>query len=116
MHKADDYTRKAVIERVIDGDTFSCVIDMGLRIYKRAKVRVLGVNCPELKGQSKAAGMLAKAFTKDWFAENKDFIIQTVNEGREDSFGRLLANVYSVTGQSLGDALLENGLAEKYAG
>lgn len=116
MNTLDDYTRKATIERVVDGDTFTCTIDLGLRIYKRVTIRLYGVNCPETKGATKAAGMEAKAFTKDWFAKNKEFLVKTLNLGKEDSFGRLLAEVKGLDGDYLADCLMDYNHAVAYKG
>jgi micrococcal nuclease len=115
MDLIDDYSRKATIERVIDGDTFVCMIDMGLRIYKRVTVRVFGLNCPEKTGLTKAQGLRSKDYTKGWFASNKEFMIRTVNKGKEDSFGRLIAEVASIDNNySLSEGLLAFGLAVPY--
>lgn len=115
MILTDDYLRKATIERVIDGDTFICIIDLGLRIYKKATVRLNGVDCPEIKGINKAAGIVAKNFTKEWFSKNTEFIILTLNSGKEDSFGRLLAEVYPINDDnSLSQTLLTNKLAVQH--
>jgi micrococcal nuclease len=109
----DNYTRNAELVRVIDGDTFECLIDMGLRIYVKKKIRVYGINCPEMKGLSKPEGQRAKKFAQEWFKNNLEFTVRTVNDGLEDSFGRLIAVVESSTG-TLEQALLDNGLAIKF--
>ena len=116
MDLKDDYSRRAEIIRVVDGDTIECTIDLGLKIYKKTKIRIFGINCPETKGDSKPAGLVSKAFTKEWFATNKEFMVRTVNQGKEDSFGRLIAEVSSMDGVSLGDTLLGLGYAVKYEG
>jgi micrococcal nuclease len=107
----DDYLRKAEIIRVVDGDTIECMIDLGLRTYRKTKLRVFGVNCPETKGPTKADGLISKTFTKEWFNTNKEFMVRTVNNGKEDSFGRLIAEVISVGGESLGTTMISLGLA-----
>lgn len=107
----DDYLRKAEIIRVVDGDTIECMIDLGLRTYRKTRLRVFGVNCPETKGPTKADGLISKAFTKEWFNVNKEFMVRTVNNGKEDSFGRLIAEVISVDGQLLGATMIGLGLA-----
>ena len=107
----DDYLRKAEIIRVVDGDTIECMIDLGLRTYRKTKLRVFGINCPETRGPTKADGLISKAFTKEWFNVNKEFMVRTVNNGKEDSFGRLIAEVISVDGQLLGATMIGLGLA-----
>ena len=107
----DDYLRKAEIIRVVDGDTIECMIDLGLRTYRKTKLRVLGINCPETRGPTKADGLISKAFTKEWFSNNKEFMVRTVNNGKEDSFGRLIGEVISIDGESLGTTMISLGLA-----
>ena len=107
----DDYLRKAEIIRVVDGDTIECMIDLGLRTYRKTRLRVFGINCPETRGATKADGLIRQAFTKEWFNVNKEFMVRTVNNGKEDSFGRLIAEVISVDGQLLGATMIGLGLA-----
>jgi micrococcal nuclease len=106
---SEQYIRNATLCRVIDGDTLVLDIDLGFGIWKiNQKVRVLGVNCPEMRGgsnESKAAGRDAKAFTQSWF-DGRAITIRTVLEKVDiDSFGRVLAEVWQ-GGRSLGAELL----------
>lgn len=50
----------ATVDHVVDGDTLWAVIDLGLRMSVRVKVRVRGINAPELK--AKPAGPDAAMF------------------------------------------------------
>lgn len=105
------YIRNAYLVRVIDGDTLVLDIDLGFGIWRRdQKVRVLGVNCSELRGgtpESKAAGRDAKAFTQSWF-KGRDLTIRTElvdKDNNTDSFGRVLAEIWQ-DDRSLGVALV----------
>lgn len=42
------YTYKALVEKVIDGDTIWLNIDLGFSCWARQKVRFRGIDCPEL--------------------------------------------------------------------
>jgi len=42
----------AIVDRIVDGDTIECYIDMGLRITIKYKVRLLGCNAWELKTEA----------------------------------------------------------------
>ena len=53
---------------VVDGDTFDAELDVWLGLVAVERVRVLGINAPELKGATKEAGLAAKQFTADWLA------------------------------------------------
>lgn len=87
---------------VADGDTIS-VMNGG----KGIKLRVYGVDCPE-GGQP--FGKRAKAFTSDKVYGKQ----VTVATKAMDRYGRTVAMVY-VAGESLGQSLIENGLAWVYA-
>jgi micrococcal nuclease len=101
---------RARIERVIDGDTVLCTLDVGFHTYQQERVRLLGVNTPEVVGAQKAAGLTAKALVVAWVAQFDGpwpFLIRTE---KTDSFGRYLAEVWSLaTGASLTDYLRAQG-------
>lgn len=111
----DRYIRKARLVRVVDGDTLVVDIDLGFGIWRKAqKLRVLGVNCPETRGATKAAGLAATKFTRDWFATDLDIRVRTELDSRdEDSFGRVLAEVWQGE-RSLGADLLAAGHATAF--
>lgn len=115
-----DYIRFATLHRVIDGDTVELMVDLGFRRYSREKVRLMGVNAPEPKGDTRLKGMAATEFVWGWFAEADlaDDRILLVSHSA-DSFGRWLGSIYRVNsegnlGQGLADALLEAGQATVY--
>jgi micrococcal nuclease len=84
------YKYNAVVERVIDGDTFIAVIDLGFNISIRERIRMLGINAPEVHGDSKEKGLDAKAFLTE-ILEGEKVILETE---KDDDFGRWLARVY----------------------
>jgi len=99
---------------VYDGDTIDMLIDVGFRMYSRQRIRLLGVNTPELRGGGKQEGQRFKTLTLDWVSvglahssEEFPFIIRTE---KSDSFGRYLAEVTrKCDGRSLNQYLLEQG-------
>lgn len=128
---------------VYDGDTFTVVMNVDeIRGKKDSfrpcsfRIRLMGCDCPELKGATKEAGLKAKAEmlrfigasgaiglplykkTKEWFAENVvivmiEFAKRKPNEG--EKFGRQLAHLY-VKGVSLAEHLIDTGNAKPYQG
>src|SRR5262245_48285092 len=52
--------------RVIDGDTFVARLRVWQEMSATMRVRVLGVDTPELKGKTREAGLAAKKFTEQW--------------------------------------------------
>lgn len=102
-----DYKGRVV--RVIDGDTLEAVIEMWPDIKIVCKVRVMGVNCPELKGENARDGYYAKRFTQD---EVQDLEAVFTVFGK-DSFGRVLCSV-KYLGKDLAEELIKNGHAIEY--
>lgn len=108
------YHYKASVKRVIDGDTFvASDIDLGFNIFlKDQRVRILGVDTMELRDKDEAKKILAfeaKDFAVDMI-EGKEVVIRSIEF---DNFGRILADVW-IDGVSIGDTLIEKGLAEVY--
>ena len=91
---------------VVDGDTFDAELDIWLGLVAVERVRVLGVNTPELKGSTKVAGLAAKQFTADWLSHGP----VEIQACRRDAFGRILGRV-NRGGDYLADALLATGHA-----
>lgn len=113
LSRTYEYGIRRVVH-VVDGDTFDLEVDLGFYQYGVYRFRLLGVDTPEIYGPNASeAGQEAKRFVASWLEENlADLRINTKKTG---SFGRWIAVVWnSRTGESLGDALLAEGLAEEY--
>lgn len=105
--------RTARVSRVIDGDTIEVALRDDLNHAPQTRVRLWGINCPELAHFGGAEQPLAR--------EAKDLALHTVGERDvmlflepqrpRDSFGRVLAHIETTDGRSLNEALLEAGLA-----
>lgn len=97
---------------VTDGDTVTLELDLGLWIKRVEKLRLHGINAPEMVGASKLDGMKAKnalcrllagAPVDPWTAEgspilyegllDEPLVVQTFKDA-DDKFGRLLARIY----------------------
>lgn len=72
------------VGRVIDGDTFETV--------SGAKVRLIGVNTPEVYGGVEYYGREASAFSKDKLSDAMVYMFQDVSD--TDRYGRLLRYVF----------------------
>lgn len=104
------------IASVYDGDTFKINLNCSLSVYcEKVPVRVLGVDCPEIKGKTeeeKHLAQQAKEFTKK-FLDNSP--ISLTDCGR-DKYFRLLCKVQNGQGQNLADELIKHDLGYKYYG
>jgi len=119
----DNYERRFRPGRIIDGDTIvTDLVDLGYHqaAYSGVEYRLLRINCPETnRPASRAAGLVAKAFTAAWVTEHAGhdpagWLYATTR--KTDSFGRYLAEVACAAGHNLSDALLASGNAVPFAG
>lgn len=94
------------VKRIIDGDTF---VLYSIGVPPEERVRVLGVNTPELVSHSGLVPDSATIFTRNWLAAGPF----TIYACKRDSFGRLLA-IVSRDGKTLADTLISSGLGVPY--
>jgi micrococcal nuclease len=106
------YTYRAFPLRVVDGDTIEMRVDVGFHVEVNITVRLLGINCPEPRGETREAGIKATEATAYWLQTHTDIVIVTRLDPRSqtDSFRRWFAYVHgnNAAGQQeyLGDFLL----------
>jgi endonuclease YncB( thermonuclease family) len=107
------YTYAAEAKRLVDGDTLEMHVDLGCYTWVDITVRLLGVNCPEARGPSRAAGLLAKEATRQWLASHTDLVVITRKDPRSrvDSFRRYLATVKGDNAEGLQEDLAQHLLA-----
>ena len=90
------YEYRCKLKRVIDGDSLVLHIDLGMNVQVTEKIRLLGVNTPEMRSRSedeRKAAVLATEYVKAWFASHHDLVIRTKFD-KTGKFGRLLGDVY----------------------
>lgn len=96
------WTFRARVERVVDGDTYDLVIDLGFGIRARQRVRLRGIDTHEVYGvahssEEYALGSAESAFVREWFAEAAaagrewPVLIHTRDTGK---YGRYIADVW----------------------
>jgi len=107
------YVYSATLVRVVDGDTVDVDLTLGFDITYRHRLRLLGVNAPEM---STAAGRIARDFVVAWFAAHGSGIVVHTEKDRTEKFGRYLATIYTGDGASLTSDLLSSGNAVPYPG
>lgn len=108
------YEYNAQVIRVIDGDTFEVKIDLGFHISIVEKIRLYGVDTPEIRTRSKSEkekGLEAKKFVEDVF-NNSSTNLKIKSYGR-DKYGRILAD-FIIHDKLLSQLLLENNMAVEY--
>ena len=103
------------IDRIIDGDTVDVTIDLGFSLYFKERVRVAGVDTPEVRTRNlreKQLGFDASEFVEDWFAEVGELVIRT---DKDDKYGRTLGYFYRGE-ECLNDRIVEEGWGWAYGG
>lgn len=87
------YRVKEVV-KVIDGDTIDVQLDIGFSSYLRKRLRFLGVDTYEVRGDEKEQGLLAKARLQEMLDSADNIYVQTVMDS-QGKYGRLLAWVWT---------------------
>ena len=112
---------KAKVIDVYDGDTCTCLVDLGFKISIKVKCRLIGIDTPEIRTKDlveKKAGY----HTRDWLRErilNKEVLLHTKEKGK---FGRWLGTIWSYEEQepsfenSYNKQMINEGLAKEYWG
>lgn len=105
------YTYRAAISRVIDGDTLVVNVDLGFSVWLHGlKIRLLGINCPEL---STDEGKLAQLFVLKCVNAMSNAI--TLTSVKTDKYGgRWDATVFMGDGFCLNSELVKAGHAKVY--
>lgn len=98
------YVYAARVERVIDGDTLSVVLDLGFGASVREKLRLRGINTPELGAPE---GEKAKRFVAGLLPAGTGVLVKS---HKTDIYGRFVADIF-LGDEYLNQRLLEDGLA-----
>jgi endonuclease YncB( thermonuclease family) len=101
------YRYHATVDRVIDGDTYLLRLDLGFRASVTIPVRVRGYNAPEMSGENRAQGLLAKAAAEELLNRAKVIVVETYKDTQ--SFARWIGDVY-VDGVPIATMLKLKGL------
>lgn len=116
MYDFERYHRIKV-ERVKDGDTLVASFYLGLGIWLNDQpVRLLGINAPEMKGDSRPEGEAVKSFLEKLLASADDVIVRT-DEEKKGKYGRFLVTVLAKKGEkwhNVNELLLKRGAAKEY--
>ncbi len=114
------YTYSAFVKRVIDGDTLIVRVDLGFRTHVTYRVRLRGIDAPEV---NTVLGRKAKLFVQFLVDRNPWVVVKTY---QLEKYGRCLVDVFVGTkeqdsqtiakeGEYLNQLLLDKGLAVRMA-
>lgn len=118
------YVYNCKVTRVLDGDTIDAVVDLGFSIHYNIRVRLLGINAPEIHTRDpkeKAAGLVSKLWLENWVALSNSKIIVRTQLDKTGKYGRILGELFSdladlANGASANRQLVTRGLASVYDG
>jgi micrococcal nuclease len=109
------YQYKAIVVRVVDGDTVVLNIDLGFNVCMNESCRLAGINTPELtstNSEEKAKAVVAKKFLAKILQEGKEV---TINSKALDKYRRPLVEILvSGMNKSVNQKMIDSGLAKKY--
>jgi len=106
------------LDRVVDGDTVDCWIDLGFKCQVHKRIRFYGLDtweCRTRDKEEKKKGLAAKARTKE-LLENGKFKLLSHGLGK---YGRVLGELFVEIDDeymSVNSILLEEGHASTYYG
>jgi endonuclease YncB( thermonuclease family) len=104
---------RAVVQYIVDGDTFRALLSVGLNSYEFRTIRILDIDTPETnRPESKEAGLAAKARLTELMPPGEPVLIRTKPD--PDSFGRYLGSVRTEAEFDIGAVLLREGFAVPY--
>jgi micrococcal nuclease len=111
------FNYRAVVTGVYDGDSITVDIDLGFNNWmKNQKVRLYGINTPELRGEERPDGLIARDRLRELILD-KEIIIKSYKD-KAGKYGRWLATVLLKQDEGFEDInmlLLAEGLAEIYS-
>jgi micrococcal nuclease len=107
------YQYWAHVDRVVDGDTAIMTVSLGFDASITKRIRLFGVNAPELRARQRSGGVtgaaardfLAGLIPKDGWVEVRIF-----SDSPSDKYGRWLGELF-VDGGCLNEELLKQGYA-----
>lgn len=101
--------------RVVDGDTYDVAVDLGFNIYHKVRLRLKGVDTPEIYGANASEdGKRAYEHVKE-LLENKDCQVTTY-KALPNTYNRYEADVSVLVDSvpvDMAAYLVENGYARK---
>ena len=119
------YEYNAELDRVVDGDTIDCRIDLGFGVWIKQRVRLYGINAPESRTRNKEEKKRGLA-AKEWLIEKlknagNKFEIRT-HLDKKGKYGRVLGEIFVwITEEgkdpirlNINERMIEEGHALKY--
>lgn len=104
------------ITKIIDGDTIDVILDLGFNTKLDKRIRVHGIDTPELRSRLPAERIharMARSRVQQLLPLHTKHIIRTY---KPDKYGRTLGTIYDDEDNDIADILVQERLAVKYHG
>jgi endonuclease YncB( thermonuclease family) len=112
------YVFRVTVLDVVDSDTLLLAVDCGFKITKEERIRLAGLNAPELETKK---GKEAALHVRDQLTKAKGIVVKTE---KVDTFGRFVGHIFYsfeddevgkvyAEGRYLNDELLKKGMAHR---
>ena len=108
---------KATVTHMVDGDTADLHFPESFHMQMDARVRLLGINAPEVRGLTAVAGKAATVYLSGLLMGAESLIVQTYKPREEDMYGRWLAEIWASKAgvwSNVNQAMLTAGHAVPY--
>tara|TARA_R110002012_G_scaffold91788_1_gene223088 strand:+ start:787 stop:1167 length:381 start_codon:yes stop_codon:yes gene_type:complete len=111
----ETFVYNATLDRIVDGDTFDCILDLGfdVKLHKQ-RVRLAGIDTPESRTRDlaeKKLGLAAKERLKELCFGK--FKVKSLGKGK---YGRIIGIPYTENGDDICKMLIDEGHAVEYHG
>ncbi len=106
------YYYRINVFRVIDGDTIEADIDLGFGVWIRDRLRLAGIDTPEMNGPEKELGIVCKRYLTALLGEQEAVYARTYKDKR-GKYGRMLATLFGPDDVNLNDLLVTRGYAKR---
>lgn len=107
---SQSYTYTGYISDVYDGDTVTATVYLGFGTYTIEKIRLFGINAPEMRGEEKPQGIITRDTLRSYIL-NKNVTLKTIKD-KKGKYGRRLGVILLDT-LNLNNWMVEKGFAKK---
>lgn len=107
-----EYRYRAKIIKAYDGDTVTAIVDLGMNTHRIEKLRLHGINAPEVRGDERKAGKASRDYLRK-FILGRDVVIETTKD-KKGKYGRYIAKIFVKSGDQMlnvSDTLVASGHA-----
>lgn len=94
----DPYLYIATVVNTYDGDTTTLNIDLGFDITSKQRVRLYGIDAPEVRGTERKEGIKSREYLRQIIPDNSAVYVRTIRD-KKGKYGRYLAILYVKHGE-----------------